>query len=57
MSPTRLARPEFDAWIDAAEAAGYKRNDDYNGEDQEGVDLFQLTVREGKRCLSAAPVR
>ena len=53
VSPTRLARPEIDAWIDAAEAAGYRRNPDYNGADQEGVGLFQLTARKGRRCSSA----
>ena len=53
VSPTRLVRPEIDAWIDAAEAAGFKRNADYNGADQEGVGLFQLTARKGRRCSSA----
>jgi choline dehydrogenase len=42
-----------DHWVDAAEAAGYPRTEDYNGEDQEGVGYFQLTMRGGRRCSSA----
>jgi len=53
VQPTRLNREIVDAWIDAAEAAGYKRNPDYNGADQEGVGYFQLTARRGRRCSSA----
>lgn len=51
---SRLRRAVVDTWIEAAEAAGYKRTDDYNGEDQEGVGYFQLTMRGGRRCSSAA---
>jgi choline dehydrogenase len=36
-------------WIEAAEAAGYKYNPDYNGETQEGVGLFQFTIKDGER--------
>ena len=53
VSPTRLSRPVVDAWVDAAENAGYKRNPDYNGADQEGVGYFQLTAKDGRRCSSA----
>jgi choline dehydrogenase len=41
-------------WIDAAVNAGYRRNPDYNGFDQEGVGHFQLTMKGGRRCSSAA---
>ncbi|MGR3714873.1 MAG: GMC family oxidoreductase [Shimia sp.] len=51
---SRLTRDVVDRWIDAAEASGYKRNPDYNGEDQEGVGYFQLTMKGGRRCSSAA---
>ena len=54
VSEGRLTRPVIDAWVDAAEGLGYKRNDDYNGEDQEGVGHFQMTMRNGRRCSSAA---
>ena len=53
VSESRLTRPVIDAWVDAAEGLGYKRNDDYNGEDQEGVGHFQMTMRNGRRCSSA----
>jgi len=53
VSPTRLTRKIVDTWVDAAENAGYRRNPDYNGADQEGVGLFQLTAHNGRRCSSA----
>ncbi|SDW31289.1 GMC family oxidoreductase [Litoreibacter albidus] len=53
VSPTRLKRDVVDKWIDAAEAAGYKKNPDYNDGDQEGVGYFQLTMANGRRCSSA----
>ena len=43
-----------DAYIAAAQQAGIPRNDDFNGERQEGVGYFQLTVRRGLRSSSAA---
>ena len=36
-------------WIESAEAAGYVYNPDYNGETQEGVGLFQFTIKNGER--------
>lgn len=53
VSNMRLQRPICDAWVAAAQAAGYPYNPDYNGEDQEGVGYFQLTTRNGRRCSSA----
>ena len=53
VSPSGLTRRIVDAWIDAAEQAGYRKNPDYNGEDQEGVGYFQMTTRNGRRCSSA----
>ena len=50
---SRLSRQIVDHWVDAAVAAGYKRTEDYNGLDQEGVGYFQLTMKGGKRCSSA----
>ncbi len=50
---SRLKRKVVDLWVDAAEATGYKRTADYNGEDQEGVGYFQLTMKSGRRCSSA----
>ena len=51
---SRLNRPVVDAWVEAAVGIGYRRNEDYNGEDQEGVGHFQMTMRNGRRCSSAA---
>ena len=53
VSESRVQRPVIDAWVEAAAGLGYKRNDDYNGEDQEGVGHFQMTMRNGRRCSSA----
>ncbi len=41
--------PMHDVFIEAGVAAGYRRNDDFNGEDQEGVGKFDFTIRAGKR--------
>jgi choline dehydrogenase len=53
VSDMRLSRPICDAWVEAAQAAGYPFNPDYNGASQEGVGYFQLTTRNGRRCSSA----
>ncbi|HEY0123624.1 MAG TPA: GMC family oxidoreductase N-terminal domain-containing protein [Rhizobium sp.] len=36
-------------WLEAAQAAGFAFNPDFNGESQEGVGLFQFTIRNGER--------
>ncbi|MFT4715035.1 MAG: choline dehydrogenase [Paracoccaceae bacterium] len=53
VSPTALKRTVVDHWIDAAVAAGYKKNPDYNHGEQEGVGYFQLTLKNGQRCSAA----
>ncbi|MEP5758540.1 MAG: choline dehydrogenase [Litoreibacter sp.] len=53
VSDMRIERPITDAWVKAAQAAGYKFNPDYNGAKQEGVGYFQLTAKNGRRCSSA----
>ncbi|QBF33237.1 GMC family oxidoreductase [Thalassococcus sp. S3] len=53
VSNMRIQRPICDAWVAAAQAAGYPFNPDYNGAEQEGVGYFQLTTRNGRRCSSA----
>ncbi|MFB9150098.1 GMC family oxidoreductase [Roseovarius ramblicola] len=61
VSNMRLQRPICDAWVAAAQEAGYPYNPDYNGACQEGVGYFQLTTRNGRRCSAAVaflnPVR
>ncbi|KAB8315407.1 choline dehydrogenase [Tolypothrix campylonemoides VB511288] len=41
-------------FIDAAMALGYDYNPDFNGIQQEGAGLYQLTVKDGKRHSAAA---
>lgn len=53
VSNMRIQRPITDAWVAAAQAAGYKFNPDYNGAEQEGVGFFQLTSHKGRRCSAA----
>ena len=53
VSNMRLSRPICDAWVAAAQNAGYSFNTDYNGATQEGVGYFQLTTRNGRRCSAA----
>ncbi|TVQ59652.1 MAG: alcohol dehydrogenase, partial [Rhodobacteraceae bacterium] len=40
-------------WLAAAQAAGLPFNDDFNGEDQHGVGLFQLFLKNGERFGAA----
>lgn len=42
-----------EAFIQAAVEMGVPRNQDYNGEDQEGVAYFEQTAKGGFRCSSA----
>ena len=42
-----------DAYIDAAQAAGYPRNDDFNAASQEGVGYYHVTARNSRRCSTA----
>ena len=45
--------PLCEAFIAAAQQAGFPRNDDFNGPSQEGAGYFQLTARNGRRCSTA----
>jgi choline dehydrogenase len=45
--------PLCEAFIEAAQQAGFPRNDDFNGPSQEGAGYFQLTSRNGRRCSTA----
>ena len=53
VSDMSVSRPICDAWVEAAQKAGYPYNPDYNGKTQEGVGYFQLTTKNGLRCSSA----
>ena len=54
VSRNKVNRTIVSAWLEAAVAAGQRWTDDYNQEDQEGVSYFQMTMRNGVRCSSAA---
>jgi len=45
--------PLYDALFEAAQAVGYKRNPDYNSEDQEGIVKTQTTISRGRRMSTA----
>jgi choline dehydrogenase len=49
----RSPHPWTTAVIQSAIAAGYPRNDDFNGPAQEGVGQYQVTQRRGRRWSAA----
>ena len=48
-----LDNPLHQAWLDAAQQAGYSLTEDYNGYAQEGFGRMDMTVRNGTRCSAA----
>ena len=50
VSPTVISQ----RFVDAAVTLGYDHNPDFNGVQQEGAGLFQLTAKDGKRHSAAA---
>ena len=40
-------------FVAAAEACGWRRNPDFNAQQQEGVGFYQVTQRRGRRCSTA----
>ena len=61
VSDLRYHNPLSDTFIEAATSAGHARNDDFNGAQQAGFGLYQVTQRGGARCSTATgflkPVR
>lgn len=56
--PLNVADPSFShplsrLFVEAAEATGLPRNDDFNGADQEGCGFYQLTQKDGARWSTA----
>ncbi len=43
----------YDSFFEAAASAGIKRNDDYNGPDQEGIAMTQASISAGQRMSTA----
>ncbi|CAM01883.1 glucose-methanol-choline oxidoreductase [Saccharopolyspora erythraea NRRL 2338] len=60
VSPITDPHPTSQAFVDAALAAGHKRNEDFNGEDMRGAGFNEMTVRDGRRMSAwqsfAAPI-
>ncbi|UGB44541.1 GMC family oxidoreductase N-terminal domain-containing protein [Frateuria edaphi] len=49
VSDLRSPSPMSRAFVEAAVQCGYPRNDDFNGPRQEGVGLYQVYQRDGRR--------
>ncbi|WP_297738846.1 GMC family oxidoreductase N-terminal domain-containing protein [Nocardioides sp.] len=52
----RYTHPLTTAWVESAVAAGFKPTDDFNGAEQEGAGLYQVTCRKGRRWPTARPL-
>ncbi|MFS2107221.1 GMC family oxidoreductase, partial [Ralstonia sp. Ralssp135] len=53
VSDLRTGNPIAQRFVDAGVAAGYRRNNDFNGPDQEGVGSYQVTQYNGERWNAA----
>jgi choline dehydrogenase-like flavoprotein len=53
VSEQRSPRPLDRRLLEASEAAGIPRTPDYNGPEQDGVSMFQVTQRNGQRFSAA----
>jgi choline dehydrogenase/4-pyridoxate dehydrogenase len=50
---SRYADPLVEAYLEAGKQAGHPATGDYNGAQQEGFCLGQITIRKGRRCSAA----
>ena len=53
VSDLRHVNPLAQAFVEAGQQAGYAHNTDFNGPQQQGVGLYQVTQRDGARCSAA----
>jgi choline dehydrogenase len=53
VSDARDTHPLADAFLEAAEQCGHRRNADFNGSAQERFGYYQTTTRNGRRCSTA----
>lgn len=53
VSDLRYRNPLSEVFVESAASAGFARNDDFNGADQQGFGLYQVTQRQGTRCSAA----
>ncbi|OUR97508.1 GMC family oxidoreductase [Gammaproteobacteria bacterium 42_54_T18] len=49
----RTVNPLSNIFVKSGNEIGYKENSDFNGKNQEGVGLYQVTQKAGERCSSA----
>lgn len=49
----RFVNPLSRVFLEAAQQLGYPLNDDFNGPEQAGFGIYQVTQRNGMRCSSA----
>ncbi len=49
----RAENPLYAAFLNAGAAEGFRRNDDFNGRDQEGLGVYDFNIRDGRRESSA----
>jgi choline dehydrogenase len=54
VSDLRYINPLSRAFVEAGVEIGLSRNDDFNGPEQEGIGLYQVTQKRGKRHSTAA---
>jgi choline dehydrogenase-like flavoprotein len=47
VSESQSDNPRRQVWLQAAREADFQLNEDFNGETQEGVGLYQATARNG----------
>ena len=53
VSDLRHVNPLSQVFVQAGQQAGYPPNNDFNGPQQQGFGLYQVTQRDGARCSSA----
>lgn len=49
----RDTNPMSQIFVDAAQQAGYRLNDDFNGAQQDGVGFYKVYQKDGQRCSNA----
>jgi choline dehydrogenase-like flavoprotein len=53
VSESQSDNPLRQIWLQAAREADFPLNEDFNGETEEGVGLYQVTARNGERSSAA----
>lgn len=53
VSELRVKNPICQAFVDSAIEVGYPHNDDFSGKEQEGVEFYKVTQKNGERWSAA----